>query len=397
MNKTAEPRSAVFLGAGSAMQCGVGHFTRLLFEATRDHDLADSTTLTLTKTSGSLRDIWRGIGAARNVVCNLPIVAWKRVIVRPLLALALARLRGRNVVLVLHEWGQLNWLRRVTYLPAVALANSIVVFSPLVQQELARDPWIGWLARRSTLAPLPPNVEAPAVLDRSPLRDRLAAARADGRIVLGHFGSIYPGKQPEALLAIGAVLKARGLRPLLVYIGSFVRGVDHGEENFYRRAAELGVTDDVIVSGFIESDHELYGLLSEVDVFCYRLSEGITARRASILASVQSGRPLVVTAPALAEEFDHHPRFRALIEHGNIVLVPRDADDAAYADAIVATLGRPTVPQALDFAAWWRDVAVAVSDRFRGVKPIAAAPLVATEAAVESVPEASQRKTTAAV
>ena len=162
------------------------------------------------------------------------------------------------------------------------------------------------------LAPLPPNIEAPAGIADSKLRQRLAAAREQGRLVIGHFGSIYPGKQPNALLRIGALLKARGLNPLIVYIGSFIRGVDTVEESFYARAAELGVIDDVVVSGYVESDHEVFGLFSEVHAFCYPLDEGLTARRSSILTCVQSGRPLIVTGPALEDEFDHHPRFQGI-------------------------------------------------------------------------------------
>ena len=128
---------------------------------------------------------------------------------RPLLALAMARLRGRRVILIQHEWAGLHWLRRITYLPALLLADTIVMFSPLVRRELADDPLVGWAARKCVLAPLPPNIEAPAVAD-SELRQRLAAARESGQLVIGHFGSIYPGKQPNALLDIGAILKERG-------------------------------------------------------------------------------------------------------------------------------------------------------------------------------------------
>ena len=181
---------------------------------------------------------------------------------RPLLALAIARLRGRRVVLIQHEWAGLHWLRRITYLPALLLADTIVMFSPLVRRELADDPLVGWTARKCVLAPLPPNIEAPAGIADSKLRQRLAAAREEGRLVIGHFGSIYPGKQPNALLDIGAILKERGLKPLIVYIGSFIRGVDKVEEEFYARAAELGIIDDVIVSGYVASDHEVFGLFS---------------------------------------------------------------------------------------------------------------------------------------
>ena len=358
---TSEPaHQALFLGAGPHMICGVGQFTRLLQETVEKLEPGSCISLTLTRRQGSVSDIWRAVGAARSVVCNFPLVAWKRVMVRPLLALAMARLRGRRVVLIQHEWGGLHWLRRITYMPALLLADAIVMFSPLVRHELADDSVMGWTVRKCVLAPLPPNIEAPAGITDSKLRQQLAAARESGRLVIGHFGSIYPGKQPNALLDIGAILKARGLKPLIVYVGSFVRGVDRVEEEFHTRAAELGLTDDVIVSGFVASDHEVFGLFSEIDAFCFSLDEGLTARRSSVLTCVQSGLPVIVTGPAEADEFDHHPRFKELIDRGAIVLVPRGSGEDAYADRIVSALQWPSVHAPFDFDGWWRDVAEAV-------------------------------------
>ena len=356
---------ALLLSAGPQMRCGVGQFTRLLGETIEQIDPGSSTTLTLTRNEGSVADIWRAIGSARNVVCNFPIVAWKRVMFRPLLAMAMARLRGRRLVLVQHEWAGLNWMRRITYMPALVLADSIVMFSPLVRRELATDAFVGWTAKKSVLAPLPPNIEAPIGITDSKLRQQLAAARESGRLIIGHFGSIYPAKQPNALLDICAILKKRGLKPLLVYVGSFIRGTDRVEEEFYARAAELGITDDVIVSGYVASDREVFGIFSEVSAFCYPLEEGVTARRGSILACVQSGRPAIVTGPAEADEFDHHARFRELIDRSIIALVPRGAGDAAYADRIISALERPSVRTPFDFDGWWRDVALAVQAQLR--------------------------------
>jgi glycosyltransferase involved in cell wall biosynthesis len=358
---TAQPAyQALFLGAGPQMQCGVGQFTRLLRETIEKLEPGSSATLTLTRAEGSAAEIWRAVGSARSVVCNFPIVAWKRVMFRPLLALAVARLRGRRIILIQHEWGGLHWLRRITYLPALLLADSIVMFSPLVRRELAADPIVGWTAQKCVLAPLPPNLEAPAGIADSKLRLRLAAAKDEGRLVIGHFGSIYPGKQPNALLGICAILKERGLKPLVVYVGSFIRGVDKVEDDFYARAAELGVIDDVMVSGYVASDHEVFGLFGQIDAFCYPLDEGLTARRSSILACVQAGRPVIVTGPAEADEFDHHPRFKELIDRGAIVLVERGADEAAYAERIVSALKWPTVQAPFDFDGWWQGVAHAV-------------------------------------
>ncbi len=377
---TTKPRyRTLFLGAGGRMQCGVGQFTRRLSETVEKLNPGATTTLALTGEQGTLADIWRATGSAQNIVCNFPIVAWKRVIVRPLLALAIARVRGRRVILLQHEWAGLHRLRRITYMPALLLAHTIVTFSPLVRRELAADPLVGWTARKCVLAPLPPNMAAPAGISNSKWQRRLAAARTAGRLVIGHFGSIYPGKQPTALLGIGAVLKARGLEPLIVYIGSFIRGIDRVDEEFNARAAELGLKDDVIVSGYVASDNEVFGLFGEVDAFCYPLPEGLTARRSSILACVQSGRPVIVTGPAEPDEFDHHPRFRNLIDRGAIVLVPRGASEDAYADTILSTLERHSLMAGFDFDGWWEDVARAVQAQF------------AKDPAAESAPDSAGR------
>ncbi len=356
--------AALFLTAGPHMQCGVGQFTLRLNEAIEALDPRSTATLPLTRAEGSLAGIWRAVGSAQNIVCNFPVVAWKRVILAPLFALAAAKLRGRRAILIQHEWGGLHWLRRITYLPALWLADVIVMVSPMVRRELVADPLAGFAARKVVFAPLPPNIEAPAGVADSELRHRLADARQSGRLVIGHFGSIYPGKQPNALLNIAAVLGKRGPKPLVVYIGSFIRGMDSVEEEFYARAAELGISDDVIVSGYVASDHEAFGLFNEVDAFCYLLDEGLTARRSSVLTCVQSGRPVIVTGPAEADEFDHHPRFRELIDRGAIVLVPRRAGEETYADAITAALDRPVTRLSFNFDGWWRDAADAVCSTF---------------------------------
>jgi hypothetical protein len=200
--------------------------------------------------------------------------------------------------------------------------------------------------------------------------------------VVGHFGSIYPGKQPNALLDIGAILKARGQKPLIVYIGSFIRGVDKVEQEFHARAAELGISDDVIVSGYVASDHEVFGLFSTVDAFCYPLDEGLTARRSSILACVQSGRPVIVTGPTEPDEFNHHPRFKELIDRGAIVLVARGSEGAVYADHIVATSRQPPAPAPFDFDGWWQDVADAV----RAQLPVKPSPETAPDSADRTRP-----------
>jgi hypothetical protein len=82
------------------------------------------------------------------------------------------------------------------------------------------------------------------------------------------------------------------------------------------------------------------------------------------LTCVQSGKPVIVTGPAEADEFDHHPRFNDLIARGAVVLVPRGASAEAYADAIEAARDRTSARLLFNFDGWWRDAADAVRATF---------------------------------
>jgi hypothetical protein len=104
----------------------------------------------------------------------------------------------------------------------------------------------------------------------------------------------------------------------------------------------------------------VFGLFGEIGAFCYPLEEGLTARRSSVLTCVQSGHPVIVTGPAEADEFDHHPRFKELIDRGAIVLVERGSSDDVYADRIVSALKSSPVQPPFDFDGWWLDVAQAI-------------------------------------
>lgn len=362
---TSVPTSLHLLGSGRP-PCGIGDFSGLLLTTLREAEPEAHTAFRIEPRTLPLRALWQALGHADTLVANVPVVAWKRALFGPVAAYLLAALRRRRRITVLHEWHGLHPLRRAVLAPILLLSDEIVFVSPVVGAELAGDPYLGFLARRGSLMPLPPNLARPDTVEPSALRERLHAARAKGRLVLGHFGSIYPGKQPEAMLDIAAALKANGTRPLLAFFGSFIKASDGIEAVFWEKVAALDLADDIVVSGYVEGPAELFGLFEAVDAFAYVLPEGLTARRASVLACVQSGRPVIVTAPARADEFDHHPRFRALVDSGAIALAPRGAPAETYAAMIQTARTRPTVRPDLDRAAWFRDAAAALRASLRG-------------------------------
>ena len=278
------------------------------------------------------------------LVINLPVVAWKRKLVEPVAAAARARLTGHRVVVVLHEWGDLDWKRRASYSPLLLLADTVLFSCPLVDRSFATAVVSPLTTRARGVLPIPPNVSLPATLRSGPHSERVRRERGRDRMILGHFGSIYPRKRSTFVLDVAAEIKARGEAPFVVFAGSFIQGQDAVEREFFDHVRRLGLEDDVLVTGFIAAEDQLFDLLTLVDAFVYSFAEGLSTRRASVFACLTAGRPVVVNAPPDMEDLNHHPVYRTLLGSGLLRLVPTGAGTAEIADAVLAVRAAPTTP-----------------------------------------------------
>lgn len=338
-------------------------FERELARAT--HALGVETrSVTLDTGRGLIPSLWSALGGARALVVSLPVVAWKRVLVAPLLALALARLRGVKTIVVAHEWADLNPMRRAAMTVYLLWAQTVFLSAPGVRRDFENS-LVGRLRVPKPLIPIPSNIAPRNGRLRTDAVERLAQERSKGRLVIGHFGSIYPKKQSELVLDIAAALRRSGRDVFVAFIGGFVRGHAEMEAQFRARVQALGLDDRVLVTGYVANGPELSSLFDEVDAFVYAFSEGLTSRRGSVLACLQAGRLVVVNAPGRADEFDHHPTFRRLIAANAVHFVPIDAEPEDYARALARIDTHRLAPALSIFRQAWRDAALALCEALR--------------------------------
>ena len=348
-------RACLFLTTNGAEPCGVEIFTRKLVAALVAG--APDAGCELMPISGSWRDLpatMLRIARAHKVVFSAPLVAWKRMLVQPLLLLLFAFLFRRRIGLVLHEWSALHPLRRLSLFPFVVLSDTILVLSPYIRAQVAHDRWIARAARKCRLIPHPPTIRRPAQVASTAMARQIETAAADCDIVIGSFGSIYRGTGATALLEICDHLRNRGIRALVVFIGNFTGSIDDYERQFRTRLRELALERQVIITGNVATEEELFALFERVDVFLFQFSERLTARRSSVIACLQSDRPVIVSAPLSRNEFLHHAGLTALIERGALSFVPRSASANEIADQLLAAGRRGTgATPAIDVDAWW--------------------------------------------
>ncbi|MEI8146721.1 MAG: glycosyltransferase, partial [Alphaproteobacteria bacterium] len=308
----------------------------------------------------------KALNQNRALVLNLPVVAWKKKLVEPFLAMLTAARAGAERLVILHEWADLDWKRRLTYGPILPLASAVMFSSPEVARQFAASPLSRVTTRRRGLVPIPMNVSRPALTNVSRHSDRIAAERARGRQIVAHFGSIYPKKQSTVVLDVARSMIDQGGDPFVLFIGSFVKGMDRVEEAFQERLTALGLEDRVLVTGYVADNEELFGLFDQADLFVYAFADGLTSRRGSVLAAAMSGKPVIVNAPAHGDAFDHHPTYRGLIERGDLILVPLQATTEVIAKTALeaATRGVSRTPPRENEA--WADARRAVETCLAG-------------------------------
>lgn len=342
--------------------CGVEHFARTLASRLAERMPGCHDTMPLTGQPGESAVLRRALAGRDTLIVNVPVVAWKRKLLSPLRAMAAARRSGVRVVLVLHEWADLDWKRRLALMPALRLADQILVSSPHVRDGLSSDRASRLMRHAAGLVPIPPNLRAPTAYPATPLTRQLDNLKGTGALLVGTFGAIYPKKQPTAILDIVAAVRAHGRDAHAVFVGDFVRsGGSDAQAGLEAAAAERRLTGKTIVTGFIGPADELFGVLSRLDVLVYDFIEGLTSRRGSVLAAMQSGRPVLVNGSRRPDEFDHHPTYQRAIASGALYLLPPAAPAAAFADAIMIALARDGSASAgIDFDAAWSDAVDAV-------------------------------------
>ena len=349
------PARNLFLLTPSGEQCGVESFARLLVsELNADYPDGGYGLLPVSPRWRDLPALLRQVRHASCVVFSVPLTSWKNLLVLPLAILLFARCAGCRVAVFIHEWAALHWLRRIAFTPFIWFSRSIIVVSPLIASEISRTRWLPGSGKKCRLVPNAPTVRPgePVVTERVE-RIRKAAGTCD--VVIGHFGALYKGKASTALLDACHYLREHGVRALIVFIGSFPPSLDGYEQQFWAKVAEYGIEDQVIVTGYVSDDAELYTLFNEVGVFLYLFPEGLTARRSSVIHCLQSNRPVVVTEPRSMSEFAHHKGFRSVIESGALSFIPVNASPQMIADRLLdAAKQRGRTTQAIDSDAWWR-------------------------------------------
>ena len=105
--------------------------------------------------------VLRKIAAADQIVFSVPLVAWKRLLLLPLVVLVFACMVRCRVNVFMHEWAALHWLRRLALAPFLLLSRTMIVVSPFIAGQIAGTRWLTGASRKCRLVPNAPTIRRP--------------------------------------------------------------------------------------------------------------------------------------------------------------------------------------------------------------------------------------------
>jgi glycosyltransferase involved in cell wall biosynthesis len=365
---TSMPRPCFFIVSTSETPCGVEDFARKMAAALRQNEPDGGyDILPVSARWSELPRALREMAKADRIVFSLPLVAWKRTIALSWVLVLCAFFRRQKIFVYLHEWSSLHPLRRLVFIPFVLLSKTIIFLSPYIRSQFTADRWVRWASGKSILALHAPTIRRPESRRVTEIVSRVKKLKRDKSIVIGQFGAIYKGKGTDALLDVCAYLCGQNVDASVVFVGGMTKSLDGYGDEFLNKVNTLKLENRVIVTGYVDNDEELFAIFDLIDVFLYIFPEGLTARRSSVLASLQAGRPVVVSEPTVAGEFSHHEGYTSLVENGAIVFFPSSATVEDLAGTVMSVARQPSKASTLiDYDAWWKRAAQKAAEMLEG-------------------------------
>lgn len=283
--------------------CGVGDYTKRLHEALIGKLPVELVHRPISRAfEPGLFHIFRD----RDLVhVEYPTEGWGNSVLPSFLPLGRRLLGPRaKLVVTLHEWSQMNPIRRKSILPLVTGADAFVFVTPFERDAFLSSAPRSSRSKPTWVIPIGVNLTVPEVPREEALAFRQEELAGSYDLLLTHFGFVHEAKQPRKILDALVALRALGRNPKMVFIGGFQTDKPQEREAFEREISSRGLTEAVDLKGFIKDDRVAAKIMAAGDANVSLFAEGLSSRRGSFWYATQHGTSLVTTEPRDWREFE---------------------------------------------------------------------------------------------
>jgi glycosyltransferase involved in cell wall biosynthesis len=288
-------------------------------------------------TSSFFKDFFaflRLLKSNNQVHVQYPVESWGNSFHLSIYVFLIGVLRRKRVLVTLHEFGGMKFLRKLSILPMLLVASDLIFVSDKVRSGFFSSFFQYFCLRlkRDHVTSLFSNI------DVGSLDGDVATKSSKDLYKFGFFGFIYESKLPGLMLEFLACLKEKVDAELIV-CGDFNLDKPEKRQEFIDKIESLDLADNVKLHGFVEDEKELASILRSVDCNILLFSDGVTARRSSYWYCLDIGRPIITTYPA--DENEKRALSINELEDGRVLFVEPDISPVSLAGRAIEFLKGP--------------------------------------------------------
>jgi len=223
----------------------------------------------------------------------------------------LTKLKKYKLITVFHEIAiRINYKNPKYFLSSLLqriIAYSLCIASKriIVSIEHYRD-MLKFFKKKIYKIPLASNIE-PVPTSKEELTKLRTKFTPQNEIIISSFG--YNPRNNELIIDAIKILNDKGLKIKFLLIGNYPT---EWLEYIKNKAQHLKISDNVIITGLIKEEAEVYKLLSISDIYIViepinKLQQGgISTKSTSLLTGFAAGLPIIANKGDLTENILHH-------------------------------------------------------------------------------------------
>jgi glycosyltransferase involved in cell wall biosynthesis len=335
-------------GTFPPMHCGVGDSTKVIARALAraGHQVTVLTSYSVDNPAGAdgykvvggvtgwrLADVPQIIRLLRSIkpdaiVVQYPTKAYGRklgIFLIPV-SIRLARIvPRRRLLLILHEYLNAHWLKRLAIAAMVITVPQTLAF----EDDLTRlRRWIpSAMADIHARPPSPVHFDDVTLTEEERKEFRAQMGAANGDFLLINFGLVSPAKGIESILQAHVALLKQGLSTTVVIVGPPAEGNDEYVAQLKQQSVELGIEKKVTWLGY-QPEESVVKMLKAADVTVLPFVDGVRyPMSASFATAASCGVPIITTERSPSKSQN------GLVTGNNAILVP-PGDVPALTEAV---------------------------------------------------------------
>jgi glycosyltransferase involved in cell wall biosynthesis len=182
--------------------------------------------------------------------------------------------------------------------------------------------------------PIGPNI----IIDELKETIHIEPKVAGSKIQIGHFGFLYPLKNPNKVLRTFSEINKKVNNSELIFIGDFLNSKSKEKIQFKKLISELNLNDHLQFLGYLASEDEVIQEMSKWDIYISLHENGFSLRHGSTLAALQLGIPVISYEPKKTFSDFEKKWLDIIVKEQNLIFIPKDISIQKIAEIIIEKL-----------------------------------------------------------